>query len=193
MVRFLASPRRRRFAASRRPCVSYPVPPCLVVPRPDRRFACFSHFGLVRLSVRSAAFRPSPRLTCRRTGRLAVPVFPFFSGGSLFGVPFLGVARSSGVIVSPRVRPLHVVLACFPASVSCGGGCCDCRWGRASCVLLAFPLRLVRWRRGCLVPACCLPSICVSPRSSVSSWRGDRCRIGGGAACLLTPCVRLWR
>ena len=55
--------------------VSCLASPCLAVPRPDRRSACFARFGLVavlplvRLSCCLTSFRLSPRLACRRTGR----------------------------------------------------------------------------------------------------------------------------
>lgn len=133
--------------------VSCLVPPCLVVPRPGRRSACFAHLGLVRscsrvafvsvlplrLSCGLTPFRPSPRIACRRTGRLAVPWSPIVLGGSLLG----GVPRGSlvprwlVVVVSPRVRP--VILACLSRLGSCVDG---------------------------VGVSCCLPLIRISPRRS---------------------------
>lgn len=129
--------------------VSFLVPLCLVVPRPDCRFACFAHLGLVSLSCRSRHYGPRavslrfahhPALLVVRTGRLGVPWFPLISGGSLLGVPFLVVARSSACVSSRSVF-VPVVLACFPASVSCGGAAVnDGSVSRCPCVPLAFLL-----------------------------------------------------
>lgn len=82
-------------------------------------------------------------LLCGSLSSRAVRCFEFRSSGSL--VPLW-------LIVSPRVRrPLPAVLACFPASVSCGMAAAGLSSGGgrvplAGCLLA--PPRLVRWRRG---------------------------------------------
>lgn len=143
------------------------------VPRPDRRSACFARLGCVATSGALASFRPSPRLACRRTGRLAVPWFPIVSGGSLFGAPFLGVVRSS---MAGRLAPypsLRRPCLLSRLGIVRDGGVCRGGVPRCACACLLRPCLLacpvsVRacGRREYLMPACCLPSICVSPRPS---------------------------
>ena len=121
--------RRRRFSASRRPPAFRP----LCSSRSSFRLASPSFVPIVGLLASSISvswrscsrascgitpFRPSPRPPCRGTGRLAVPVFPIVSGGSLLGVPFL-MGRSFIDGWSSRPVPPSFLLAC-PASVSCG-------------------------------------------------------------------------
>ena len=115
------------------PCVSpsllgsspFPVPPCLVVSRPDCRSACFalprSRVGLA--IVRSSCGLPRsalrPALLVGGRGGLLCRGFLSSRAARCLKVPFLVVARSSGAdCLVPCPSP--VVLACFPASVSCG-------------------------------------------------------------------------
>ena len=136
-----------------------------------RRPACLSsgvvigsvHPVAVRSSSVLSSFALSPRLACR--------------WGGVICVPSSRVARCSACVSWFRSFPAAGRLALVPvvpspllalSRLGLMRGRGGYRGGAArvwACCLLAPP-RLMRRRRGYLVPTCCLPSICVSPRPS---------------------------